>query len=239
MASQKSLKVNIHRQPTEDSCGPTCLHAIYEFHDIHIDLSSLVKNTPRLSRGGMLGVHLGLEALKDGFDVSIYSYNLKLFDPSWKTLSSSQISDKLQKQAEAKEKDRLKAATKAYRKFLALGGLIQWEELSSSLIEKLIDANTPLIAGLSATYLYQAQREYFDHDKGKDIDDDILGYSCGHFVIISGYTKGEFVIHDPYIPNPFTSTNTYTINKDRVINAILLGILTYDANLIIVKPKHT
>ena len=39
--------------------------------------------------------------------------------------------------------------------------------------------------------------------------------------------------------NPLATEHLYELDIDRVINAILLGILTYDDNLLVIRPGHT
>jgi hypothetical protein len=93
----------------------------------------------------------------------------------------------------------------------------------------------PIITGLSSTYLYRIIREY-----GIDgIDDDVRGKPAGHFVVLSGYDKEARTVSvdDPYLQNPVSNEQTYTVNIDRVIGAILLGVLTHDANFLIVQPQ--
>jgi hypothetical protein len=59
-------------------------------------------------------------------------------------------------------------------------------------------------------------------------------------VVLSGYTPRtkRFRVADPYLPNPFTSDHYYDVDSDRLINAILLGVLTYDSNLLIIEPPE-
>ena len=42
---------------------------------------------------------------------------------------------------------------------------------------------------------------------------------------------------DPYQPNPYAPTYEYWLSIDRVVAAILLGIVTHDANLLVVYPS--
>ena len=42
---------------------------------------------------------------------------------------------------------------------------------------------------------------------------------------------------DPYRPNPLAPGNLYSIGIDRLVCAVLLGIVTYDANLLIIQPR--
>ena len=47
----------------------------------------------------------------------------------------------------------------------------------------------------------------------------------------------EISVADPYKENPFSGNNKYLVGSQRLINSILLGIVTYDANIIIIQPK--
>ena len=71
-----------------------------------------------------------------------------------------------------------------------------------------------------------------------DEDDDINGDSQGHFVVLVNYErrKKRILIADPYNKNPFSSEQYYFVNVSRLINSILLGIVTYDSNLLIIEP---
>ena len=94
----------------------------------------------------------------------------------------------------------------------------------------------PILTGLSSTYLYRTTREYGIDDT----PDDIRGRPAGHFVVISGWdppTRRVLVV-DPYQPTPYSTTYEYWISIDRVVAAILLGIVTHDANLLVVHPPE-
>ena len=69
-------------------------------------------------------------------------------------------------------------------------------------------------------------------------DDDIRGRVEGHFVVLNGYDRKKRLVRiaDPYPKNPISGTTSYRITLDRVITAILLGVMTYDANFIIIEP---
>jgi hypothetical protein len=73
-------------------------------------------------------------------------------------------------------------------------------------------------------------------DEGRD--DDIRGDVEGHFVVLSGYDQvtHRVLIADPYSQNPMAGGNNYETDLDRVIGAILLGVITHDANLLIIEP---
>ena len=92
------------------------------------------------------------------------------------------------------------------------------------------------MTGLSATYLYRCAREF-----GPNCDlDDIRGVPAGHFVVLCGYDEKNrtVLVADPFLAHPFGPDHYYEVDAERVIRAILLGVLTYDANLLIIQPRR-
>ena len=75
----------------------------------------------------------------------------------------------------------------------------------------------------------------------KDDDDDIRGEPTGHFVVIHGYeSKGRVVsVADPLANNPGFQRQRYTVTMSQLVPAIMLGVLTYDANLLVIEPKKS
>jgi len=134
-------------------------------------------------------------------------------------------------------RSKLTWATEAYIEYLQLGGKLLYQDLDPHLIRSFVTRQVPILTGLSATYLYQMAREYMID--GKQYVDDIKGEPEGHFVILSGYEmlSRKVWISDPYHANPYSPTLRYAIPIDRLIGAILLGIVTHDANLLVIMPK--
>lgn len=232
-----TLRLDILPQPDDFTCGPTCLQAIYRFYDDELPLSRVITETPRLPDGGTLAVLLACHALRRGYAATIYTYNLHLFDPIWFQNTDVDIRQRLTAQAAYKGGDKLRLATAAYLEFLERGGRLRFEDLTPGLIRHYVRHSRPLLTGLSATYLYRSARE-FDPD---DDYDDIRGTPVGHFVVLCGYDPAtrHVLVADPLLPNPVARTQCYAVSIDRVIGAILLGILTYDANLLIIEPRPT
>jgi hypothetical protein len=230
------LDFDIKAQPDEVTCGPTCLHALYQHFKDSIDLKSVVQEVKHLKDGGTLAVMLGNHALKRGYKATLYTYNLNIFDPSWAKLSNAKLIQNLRRQMAYKFKQRkLQVASRAYIKFLEAGGKLMWSELDEHLIKGYLNKGTPVLTGLSATYLYGTPREISKTNKY----DSIKGMPVGHFVIINGYddTNNNVYLADPMNPNPLKS-QYYSVTFDRLINSIMLGIVTYDANLLIIEKKN-
>lgn len=231
------IKLDILHQPDETTCGPTCLHAVYHFYQDEMALDQLICEVHKFEEGGTLAVWLGCHALERGYDALLYTCNLQLFDPTWFLQENTNIAKKLEKQMRYKKDRKLKRASKAFMDFLQLGGQVRLEDLTRDLIRRYLSQGLPILTGLSSTFLYRCEREY-----GPDsILDDIKGEPQGHFVILCGYNKEtkQILIADPWGKNPFSESFKYEVPIDRVICAILVGILTYDANFLIIRPKKS
>lgn len=239
-----SLELSIQPQPTDSTCGHTCLQAVYGYWGDDISLDQVIAEVGELSEGGTMAVQLACHALARGYDATIYTYNLFLFDPTWFTSPKADLTEKLRKQSSLKcETDpRIAIATEAYLNYLDLGGHIEMKPLEEELIVASLIAGTPILSGLSATFLYQEARERgfpIDEKGVSGIEDDVGGLPVGHFVVLSGYDSrtAQVMLADPLSPNPFGTKQIYAAPLSQVAAAILLGIATYDANLLLITPR--
>lgn len=226
-----NLSLLVSPQPDDTTCGPTCLHGVYRYFGDEIDLSEVVSSVTPLPGGGTLAVWLANHALKRGYHATIYTYNLQLFDPTWFN-SGADLVERLMAQSARKNDPRLTHATAPYLEFLEMGGQLRLGENTSTLIRRYLKRGIPILTGLSATYLYRCARE-------KDNDyDDLLGDPLGHFVVLSGYDKvsREVMVADPLKDNPGFGEQHYNVSVERLIASIMLGIVTYDANLLVIQP---
>jgi len=226
------LDIPILPQPDSTSCGPTCLHAIYTYYGEKISIQKVIREVKSLDEGGTLAVFLACHALNRGYKAHIYTFNLQIFDPTW-FQNPAELQDRLRRQAQAKTNSKLRLATQGYCEFLELGGELMFQDLSGTLLKKYLYGGIPIITGLSATYLYKSMREY-----GMDcIEDDIQGEPQGHFVVLRGYDRNEkrVLVADPYHANPLSEDQYYHVGVNRLIHSILLGIITYDANILIIE----
>ncbi|MEX0653566.1 MAG: cysteine peptidase family C39 domain-containing protein [Phycisphaeraceae bacterium] len=225
----------ITRQPNEVTCGPACLHAIYRHYGDDIDLDTLCNEVKPLAHGGTLAVMLALHALRRGYKTTIYTCNLLLFDPTWFAPDGPPIRDRLVEQMKHKPDDvNLQVGSRAYLDYLDLGGALRMEDVTLDLLDRCIGSSTPVVAGLSATWLYRCAREREDDY----VSDDVAGLPLGHFVVLHGIDAGRRLVRvaDPYRNVPYPDSHHYQVDVDRLIAAILLGIVTYDAKLLIIEP---
>lgn len=234
--AEPGLGFVVEQQPDDITCGPACLHGIYRYYGDDVALDAVISEVGMLDRGGgTLDVFLANHALRRGYRATLYTYNLELFDPTWFDLPVAEVRKRLAAQAAAKPKwRRLQAATRGYDEFLTLGGELRLRDLEPKLLRKFLKRGVPVITGLSATYLYRSMRDIPE----TNADDDVRGEPVGHFVVLTGYRRitREVLIADPLQSNPLTGSRYYAVNTHRLIGAILLGAVTYDANLLVIEP---
>lgn len=235
------MRINMSVQPDDVTCGPTSLHSIYSYYGDAITLKEVIKSITYAQNGGTLAAYLGQHALQRDYNAELYVFNMDIFDPTWfspRKLNSHQLIAKLTAQKTAKSSARIQESSAAYIKFLELGGKILYHELTVALLKIFFNRNTPVITGLSATYLYQNSREV--DNAGILVADDVNGYPTGHFVVLCGYNKNKrhIVVADPHRENPISHDVFYNVGISRLINSIMLGVLTYDGNLLVITPKE-
>ncbi|MFT5171999.1 MAG: hypothetical protein ACI8W7_000163 [Gammaproteobacteria bacterium] len=242
------LTVEILPQPDDETCGPTCLQAVYQYWGDDISLAQVIDSVRTITAQGRgtLAVMLGIHALRRGYAARLYTFNVQVFDPTWFNVHGDAepraLCDKLARQLTAKAAidvadTRLHVATDSYLEFLRLGGVIRFRDLTSRLISSAIRKGLPVLTGLSATYLYRCAREFGPNDDY----DDIRGEPAGHFVVLHGYDpRGRRVtVADPLANNPGFDSQRYTVAMARLVPAIMLGVLTYDANLLVIEPRQS
>jgi len=226
--------IRILPQPDDVTCGPTCLQAVYRHLGQRLDLQQIINEVRGLPDGGTLAVFLGIHALKLGLQARLYSYHLKIFDPSWRGAESAELAAKLEAQLAFKQGKKFEAASRAYIRFLELGGEIAFDDLTAELLDVPFNAGLPILTGLSATYLYDSRREYTNR-QNRAVYDDLRGEPTGHFVVLCGRDEDKVRVADPFIGNPLADeSHYYDVGVERLIRAILLGVMTYDANLLVI-----
>jgi hypothetical protein len=245
--TSRTLPVIVRPQPDMFSCGPTALHAVYRYYGEELRLEDVIAEAPTLEEGGTLAVLLGSHALRRGYSAILYSFNLMLLDPTWfaNGRPAVDVATKLRAQTSVKRDKKRRTASAAYAEFLQLGGDLRMQDITPELLRRYFDRGRPILAGVSATYLYNCARELDNGDY-----DDLRGEPSGHFVVLTGARDGEVQVADPWHPDvsdvrksvaPQSETSTgryYWVPMRRLLHGVLLGVLTYDGNLLVIEPSE-
>jgi hypothetical protein len=227
------LSVPRFEQPDDVTCGPTCLMQVLRFYEDPTPFERICELTPRNPDGGTLAVNLALAARAMGYAARVHSANLRIFDPTWDGLDPAALGDKLRQRAAAVSKPKLQAACLAYARLIEEGGQVVFPDFTPRLLLDILERGHPVLCGLNATYLYRQARLRPDDN----VEDDVAGDSLGHFVVICGHEEGRFWVRDPAQQVPFSPDGRYDVQARRLLNAILLGIVSYDAVLLEVWPE--
>jgi hypothetical protein len=229
---------HVERQPDDRACGPTCLHAVYNYFGDAVPLSSVLDEVSRLEHGGTYAPLLGVHALQRGYSATIHTCDLELFDPTWFE-DGVDLAARLREQLTHKRRTGLRAATDAYLRFIELGGRVRLQPLDVEVLRRHLRRGLPVLTGVSATFLYWCSRER-PEGSTQMVYDDVRGEPTGHFVVVFGYDPDtrEMWLADPLHDNPLTGERTYAVDAGRLLSAILLGAPTYDASLLVVEPPE-
>jgi len=228
------LSLDILPQPDDVTCGPTCLHAVYRFWGDDLPIERIIREVRPQQEPGTLAVLLAQHALERGYKAKLWVYNLDIFDPTW-FRKKVDLKAKLRDQMGVKSNDRLHFVSREYLRYLDLGGELLYEELNPDLLRRLLEPGRPVLAGLSATYLYGCAREMDDGERF--LYDDVRGTSAGHFVVLYGYHPDlrEVQVADPLRENPRFGDQHYSVGVHRLVGAIMLGVLSFDGNLLMLE----
>jgi len=237
VSRRHELPFEITPQPTETTCGPAALQSVYRYWGLEVPIDTAIQGIVSLPGGGTWAVHLGRDALARGFRARIYTCDLQLFDPSWFKTGAPPLSDRLRRQSAARDLPlALQEQALAYLDFLEAGGEVRMDEMGTELVSGYLRRGVPVIAGLSCTWLYRSARERWDGHRA--IPDDLAGTPTGHFVVVRGIdsTHREVLIADPFLHPPYPGSRDYTMPIRRFFNALMLGVVTNDAKLLVIRP---
>lgn len=236
----RELPVQRFLQPDDVTCGPTCLRKVYDFYGLDVDIEAVADAIERNEDGGTLAVFLGMAAIRQGLRARIYTYDLQIFDPTWSHLPREELIRKIRARSPYLTDAKRRGAAVAYVRYLEKGGELAFDELTPALLKSIIDCGHPVLAGLSATYLYGFPRERWDEVNGRLVDDDVAGDPTGHFIVVSGYDEWgrRLTVLDPSEHVPASPDGRLIVSAERLINSILLGDVTYDAVLLELWPAE-
>ena len=190
----------------------------------------------RVEGGGTLDVLLACHALRRGYAATIYTYNLQLFDPTWFRPRKPIWRDLRFSKWSTSPRPNYGWPPRAYLEFFERGGQLRFEDLTGSLIRKYLSRSIPVLTGLSATYLHRAAAN-------TDRLASLTACAASRRGILSSSAattrrRREVLVADPLPPIPCRRQPLCGQHGSCDLR-ILLGIVTYDANLLIIEPRNS
>ncbi|HEU0052690.1 MAG TPA: hypothetical protein VFQ39_05915, partial [Longimicrobium sp.] len=139
-AARRDHQLAVQRfiQPDDVTCGPTCLRKVYHFYGLEVEVEDVIGELERNEDGGTLAVYLGISALRRGYRARIFSYDLRIFDPTWADLPPATLAEKIHARFPYLRDAKRLAAARAYIRFLEMGGEMAFAELTPGLLKEII-----------------------------------------------------------------------------------------------------
>jgi len=230
MGNKIILSVPQFSQIKPYSCMPACLQEIFGYYGEQISQEEIMKisENPKL---GMALVEAGIFSLKHNYRSLIITNNINIFDPTWFRLDSNKLKLNLNKRAKFVD-DLSQFMIDKYIKFLNLGGEINFETISPSLLKKYLSIKIPIIMELASTFIYKLAKS----SRPGLFDDAIRGQIEGHGVVIAGFDdKDNFLIIDPNSKKSPSKIGVYWVNSAELMMSFAL--LEGKSILLIKKPS--
>ncbi len=173
---------------------------------------------------GTWSPYIGIYAMKLGYNVEIFTYDVSLFDPTWFNLSNKSLIKKLKIAIKKiKDKDK-KFGVRGYIDFLREGGKLTFKIPTKKILIKFLKKKIPPMAFVNSTAYYKRKRKDFKAGKRSE-----FGEVGGHCIVISGYKNGKFIVTDP---NYFKG-GIYEVPEDKLI----FTWSNWGGELVVVKPS--
>jgi peptidase C39-like protein len=231
LLKEYDLPIRSEIQPDDTSCGISCLKMLLAFHGISLSFDEMREIIPPLPDIGLYDSHVGKAALDLGFSVTIYSYNYTIFHPLWNHLTRKDLIRHLSTKNKSSMTPLQEFATKSYIEFMEAGGEVLFYPLSKELLLAFFEKGLPVMVALDMCFLYDSMVYYENTTEPR----------ATHFVVLHGYNpeNNTFRISDPWhsIPLP-NNMGQFSLDADRVINAIFLGQNRNDAAVVVIQKNN-
>lgn len=191
-------------QQEEADCVQACAAQILSHFGTKKSVSEIKAEVPVFvdSHGTKLGTSIGHVAvyfLSLGFEVTLHTSDVVLFDTTWKQLSKQELVARLQDRAANLThaiygRDAIQAITDGFVQFLQRGGMLVQAVVDEKYLVQLLTEG-PVYAVVNYQFLYDKPKYRFVGDTLED--DPVRGDPSTHAVLITGYKNGLFCLLDP------------------------------------------
>lgn len=164
---------------------------------------------------GTLSVDHALYAKKLGFNVSCYSYNMKLLPASFKDLKKPELKKGIERLLEEKEGIE-KRILKTYTEMIEHDVDLKIRMPSMKDVKMFLEQKIPVILPVNTRVLYENNSPIHS----------------GHFIVITGFNKNKF-----YYNNPGRGGTAEQISSEKLFFALSNNVLDSSAYLIAIKDS--
>ena len=227
---------------TIQDCVQTAASQLLSFYNINKTVEEIKKEVPVYitSDGKPLGSSLGHIAAYFttlGFQTTIHTVDIELFDRSWNSSDNKMLKDNLLQRRKYLRHSRYEAAAldmvvDGYVQFLNKGGTIEFPIVDEQYISKLLEKG-PVYAVVSYNFLNQVAK-YSARSEERPTKDAISGSPSTHVIIITKFNNGLFEIIDP----DYEFGGKRSIPSNLLIGAFYLAETDFDPMLITLSMLH-
>ena len=190
----QDLVIPQFKQEKKYGCIPACLQQVFAYYDKEVSQEEILNSLDKPERG-MSVPAAGTFAKRSGFNPTIVTNNMDIFDPTWFDVGSEKLIQHL-KEKKSSLDEYNKSVVEDFLEYLEIGGQIGFDTIDSELFVRSLSNKVPVIIELSSTDLY----------KKKD-----SGEIEGHGVVIAGFDGDKVKVVDPDRDNPYDKTGVYWI----------------------------
>lgn len=210
------LKVLTIKQESRLGCGAAAMSMVYKYFGKNISEKEIEKEIGGFLKFGSFATDHALMAIRFGFTVVCYSYNLEYFEPNDAKLSQQDLIKRTMFLIKKEKKNLHKKELNSILK--VLGGEVDFRMRMPSLniIRKFLDKKLPVVLIVNSVILFETK-----FGGKKDLD-------MGHYLVLTGYQKEKFYYNDPYCGK------NYSISSDKLIFALSNNALYCSAYLLVV-----
>ncbi len=157
------LGFTVEPQPDDVTCGPACLHGVYRHYGDPISLESVMSDLKMLEEGGTLDVFLANHALaaatRPRYTPTTCSCSIR---PGSTCRATSCVLGSKRRRPSRRNVLDCKPPLAATTSSCGSAASSSLRDLEPALLRNLLNRGTPVITGLSATFLYRSVRDVPD-----------------------------------------------------------------------------
>lgn len=228
----KQLFPNIKQKVTSNTCGPSCLEAIYRHYGKDRGLEGILEDLHITKEESTYGPQLARHLNNNGFKTCICSSDPNVVSPEWRNASVDSIIEDLKGWIIYhfdKKVDKIWIKKALFLLFyLQEGGNLQVNDVTRSFLDKSLQEGNIILACVAESWIWKKRKiskvAKYDNIKGK---------VHGHFVVVYEQEDEKYLISDPYPTNIQDKEGLYKVDKDTLITSIL----TWSSEILIIKDK--